>query len=45
MKWIFSEKFEDVLAGVWYEEYVSEDGKFVKQIFDDGSEDIFEIAD
>lgn len=43
MKWIF---VQEVIAenGAWFEEYVSEDEKFVRIVYDDGSEEIYETA-
>lgn len=44
MKWIFEETIVDTMSGVWYDEYISEDGTKVKQVFDDGSVEIFDVA-
>jgi hypothetical protein len=43
MEWIFEETYTDILSGAWYDEFISEDGTKVKQIFDDGSIEIFDI--
>lgn len=36
---------EDGACGVSYEEYISEDGKLCKQVWNDGYEEIFEVAE
>ena len=43
MKWIFEKTIVDMMSGAWYDEYISEDGTKVKQVFDDGSIEIFDI--
>ena len=39
-KWIFIAHYEH--CGVGFDEYLSEDGKLVKQVWHDGYEEIFE---
>ena len=43
MKWIFEETIVDIMSGAWYDEYISEEGTKVKQVFDDGSVEIFDV--
>jgi len=43
IKWIFVQK--ESVAGVMYEEYVSEDGKLGRLVYNDGYEEIYEIAE
>jgi hypothetical protein len=43
VKWIFLQYVGESISN-GYEEYVSEDGLFCKQIWDDGYIEIFEIA-
>ena len=39
-KWVFIAHYEH--CGVGFDEYLSEDGKLVKQVWHDGYEEIFE---
>ena len=43
IKWVFVQ--EVFVAGISYEEYVSEDGKFGSLVYNDGYEEIYEIAE
>ena len=43
IKWVFVQ--EDSVAGIVCEEYVSEDGKLGRLVYNDGYEEIYEIAD
>lgn len=43
MKWVFVEKVS--VMGVSFEEYVSEDGTLGKIVWDDGEEEIYELAE
>lgn len=43
VKWIFVQYVGESISN-GYEEYVSEDGSFCKQIWDDGYIEIFKIA-
>lgn len=42
IKWIFVQEIS--VMGVGYEEYISEDEKLGKIVYDDGTEEIYEIA-
>lgn len=42
MKWILNGRFESM--GFGFDEYISEDGKQCKQVWDDGYEETFEIS-
>ena len=42
IKWVFVQEVSAV--GVSYREYVSEDGKFGRIVYNDGEEEIYEIA-
>lgn len=42
IKWEFVQEVS--VAGISYEEYVSEDGKFGRLVYNDGEEEIYEIA-
>lgn len=42
IKWIFVQEVS--VPGISYEEYVSEDGKFGRLVYNDGEEEIYEIA-
>ena len=43
MNWIFVQKVVTE-CGAWFEEYVSEDEKYGRIVYDDGSEEIYEVA-
>lgn len=43
MKWIFVEHWYDEMEGIHFDEYITEDGKFGKYVYEDGYEEIFEI--
>lgn len=43
IKWIFVQK--DSAAGIICEEYVSEDGKLGRLVYNDGYEEIYEISE
>lgn len=45
MKWIFVEHWYDEMEDIHSDEYVSEDGKLGKYVYEDGYEEIFEIHD
>lgn len=42
IKWEFVQEIS--VAGISCEEYVSEDGKFGRMVYNDGYEEIYEIA-
>ena len=42
IKWIFVQEVS--VCGIGYEEYVSEDGIYGRIVYDDGTEEIYEIA-
>jgi hypothetical protein len=42
-KWIYISRFEDM--GVGFDEYVCEETKECRQVWDDGHVEIFEIAE
>lgn len=42
MKWVFVQ--ETAAAGITCKEYVSEDGKFGRVVYNDGYEEVYEIA-
>lgn len=43
MKWIFVQKVVTE-NGAWFEEYISEDEKYARIVYDDGTEEIYETA-
>lgn len=43
IRWEFVQEVS--VAGISYEEYVSEDGKFGRLVYNDGYEEIYEIAE
>lgn len=43
IKWVFVQK--DSVAGIVLEEYVSEDGKFGRLVYNDGYEEIYDIVE
>ena len=42
IKWEFVQEVS--VAGISYDEYVSENGKFGRLVYNDGEEEIYEIA-
>lgn len=42
IKWEFVQEVS--VVGISYKEYVSEDGKFGRLVYNDGEEEIYEIA-
>ena len=40
-KWIYLGRQEE--AGVWVDEYISENRKYLRQVWNDGYEEVFEI--
>lgn len=43
IKWEFVQEVS--VVGISYKEYVSEDGKFGRMVYNDGYEEIYEIAE
>ena len=42
IKWVFVQTMEN--GSTWCDEYESEDGRYCKQVWNDGFEEVFEIA-
>ena len=43
MKWLYVDSWFDPMEEIYWDEYVSEDGKLGKYVYDNGYEEIFEL--
>lgn len=43
MEWFYVDSWFDPMEEIYWDEYVSEDGKLGKYVYDNGYEEIFEL--
>ena len=43
MEWLYVDSWFDSMEDIYWDEYVSKDGKWGKYVYDNGYEEIFEL--